>query len=506
MTRPAATRTGRDEKRTNVTQVETRPVAQQEWVAGLSEILGPDRVVAGAYDLIAQTASMSPVRPVPVLARPRTAAQVAGVLRLAAEIGTVPPVHAYSTGRSWGMGSRLPALGPVTALDLADLRLIRALDTGRGFAVIEPGVTQAELAAALDGTERMLNVTVSSAHTSVIGNLMDRGVGLRHQRTEDVLGLEVVLPGGETVRLGWWPEGGRSAVYRHGLGPDLLPAFVQSNLGVVTAAVVRLLPRPESSRLVQFGVPAGRLEQAMDEVHRWVSQGLCSGVVKVYNPAAAVPYGARSDSYLAHVVVDGPAPYVEAVSRLLIDQALACGHFDDVDLGRQAGRTAEQRDLDTRVTESYLGDPDPSDKLFTAKMGVPVAEIDSRIGFLMYLPLIPFTGQDIRAVADLIHAVGEARCGVTFNAIEPDVIDCVVTVRFDRTDESRAAAYRTLDALRADLADRGYLPYRLGIDQAGDFADLVDPAVRGLVDRVRTALDPTGVIAPGRYAGRTTTP
>jgi len=483
---------------------------QPDWLAGLTAIVGSDRVVAGAYDMLADTASMSPVRPVPVLVRPHTAEQVAAVLRFASELaaagGSLPPVHAFSTGRSWGMGSRLPAVGPATALDLADLRMIRGLDTGRGYAVIEPGVTQAELSEAVNGTERMINVTVSSAHTSVIGNLMDRGVGLRHQRTEDVLGLEVALPDGELVRLGWWPEHGRAAVYRHGLGPDLLSAFVQSNLGIVTAAVIRLLPRPEFSRLLQFGVPAGQLEAAMDEVHRWVSQGMCSGVVKIYNPAAAVPYGAQSDSYLVHVMVDGTEPYVTSVSQLLLTRAAACGFFDDVDLGAKPGRSADQRDLDARVTASYLGDPDLTDKLFTAKMGAPVTEIDSRVGFLMYLPLIPFTGKDIRAVADLIHAAEGAHCGVTFNAIEPDVIDCVVTVRFDRTTESRGTAYRILDELRAELGERGYLPYRLGIDQADDFTELVDPAVRALVEKIRTALDPTGVIAPGRYAGRKTAP
>jgi 4-cresol dehydrogenase (hydroxylating) len=490
-----------------MTQLANRPSVDQQWVEVLRTVVGSDRVVAGdrAQQLVSATASMSPSRPVPVLVRPETAAQVAHILALASGAEGVPPVHAFSTGRSWGMGSRLPAVGAVTALDLSDLRLIRDLDTERGFAVIEPGVSQAELALALVDTDRMLNVTVSSAHTSVVGNLLDRGVGLRHQRTEDVLGLEVALPGGDVVRVGWWPDQGRAAVYRHGLGPDLLPAFVQSNAGVVTAAVVKLLPRPEASRLVQLGVPARHLEPAMEEVRRWVTQGMTSAVVKVYNPAAAVPYGAQTDSFLVHVMLDGTAAYVEAVREVLVRQAAECGWFDDIDLAWNAHRTLDQRDMDERVQAAYLGDPDVSDKLFTAKMGVRADQVDSSVGFLMFLPLIPFRGSDIRNVSDLIDQVGRAQCGVTFNALDGEVVDCVVTVRFERTDHARQVAYEVLDELVTALAARGYLPYRLGIDQAEDFTTLVDPRTQELVEKVRKALDPTGVIAPGRYAARRAT-
>ncbi|GGU44204.1 hypothetical protein [Lentzea flava] len=59
----------------------------------------------------------------------------------------------------------------------------------------------------------MLNVTVSAAETSVLGNALDRGSSLRHQRVHDLLGLEVVLPGGELVHVGWWPEEKPTPVY-----------------------------------------------------------------------------------------------------------------------------------------------------------------------------------------------------------------------------------------------------------------------------------------------------
>src|SRR5690242_4470953 len=83
-------------------------------------------------------------------------------------------LHPFSTGRNWGLGSREPAQDGVVAFDLGGLDTVRDLDIAAGWAVVEPGVTQAQLAGLLEGTGRMLNITASSAHTSVIGNALDR--------------------------------------------------------------------------------------------------------------------------------------------------------------------------------------------------------------------------------------------------------------------------------------------------------------------------------------------
>ncbi|MFC7485482.1 FAD-binding oxidoreductase [Knoellia sp. CPCC 206453] len=412
-----------------------------------------------------------------------------------------PPLHIVSTGRSWGMGSSLPASGPVDTIDLAGMSAIRDLNLDRGYAVVEPGVTQGQLASALSTTSWMVNVTVSSAHTSIVGNLLDRGVGLRHQRTEDVLGLEVVLADGSLSHLGWWPDGGQSARYRHGLGPDLLPAFQQSSFGAVTAAVIRLIPRPEAGRLLQFTIPEGSLADAMDEVRHWVTQGVTRAVVKVYSPAAAAPYGATSGHYLAHVYVDGPMEIVDASSRWLIERARVSGHFGGVDIGSDPARSESQCALDRAVTASYQGDPDETDHLFESKMGVAADEIDERLGFLMYLPLVPFRGSQVAAVAALVaQQAMDTPIGVTFNALDTEVIDCVVTVRFAREEGSRALAWNRLESLASTLSNRGYQPYRLGADLFGPGPELVNPTAQAVNGAVKNALDPDRVFASGRYS------
>ncbi|MHB9864521.1 FAD-binding oxidoreductase [Streptomyces sp. YIM S03343] len=446
-------------------------------------------------------------RSVFAVVRPRTADEVRGIVELFADSGVAAPLHTYSTGANWGLGSREPARDGAVVLDLSGLDRVRDIDVARGWAVIEPGVTQARLAGLLEGTERMLNVTASSAHTSVVGNALDRGVGLRHQRVHDLLGLEVVLPSGELVRVGWWPEPGRrpTPVYPHGLGPSLVQLFVQSDLAVVTAATVRLLPRPEELRVVRLNFAPERLEAATAELRRWVAQGLVRGVVKVYNEAAARPYGSPAGQYLVHLCVDGTRQAVDALTGVVTAEATRSGLFTEVSDSDAADPDAENHDIAVRVERAYAGDPDTTDALFQAKTGHPAARLDAKGGFLFFLPLVPFTGQAIARVGELLDQVRAetgVRCGATLNALDADVVDCVVTMRFDREDEQATAnAHRALDRLYALFTGEGFIPYRLDVEHT-EWVGRLDPGTgeRALARRLKDLLDPHRVIAAGRYA------
>ncbi|WP_408510577.1 FAD-binding protein [Paraburkholderia sediminicola] len=90
-----------------------------------------------------------------------------------------------------GLGSSEPATDGVVTIDLGRLKKTRQIDCASGWAVIAPGVTQIEFAESSSGTERIINVTASSGYISIVGNALERGVGLRHQRTKDIIGLEV---------------------------------------------------------------------------------------------------------------------------------------------------------------------------------------------------------------------------------------------------------------------------------------------------------------------------
>lgn len=432
--------------------------------------------------------------------RPRTPREVRELVATVRDA----PLHPYSTGRNWGLGSREPAQDGVIALDLSGLDAIRGIDVEGGWAVVEPGVTQAQLARKLDGTGRIVNLTASSAHTSIVGNILDRGVGLRRPRVEDLLGLEVVLPDGELVHVGWWPDPGGPGgpggpAYAPGLGPSLLPAFVQSSLGVVTAAAVRLPPRPEALRVIWLQFDPESLAPAVDRFRRWVSQGLAHNCLRVYDPVAAAAYRGQPGQYLAHVCVEGAARAVEALSDIVLDEADGSGLFRGIRHAGTPGLSPAERQIALLVESEYAGTPDPDDLLLTTKTGCPVETMDAEAGLLLFLPVLPFSGRAAgQAEALLRQAAGETgtRCAATYFTLDPDLVLAVITLRFDREPAGAERAHRTLDRLHESFAAAGFSPCRLDVDHAHRTADT--PA-RRLARRLKEMLDPDTVIAPGRY-------
>ncbi|RBQ12189.1 FAD-binding oxidoreductase [Spongiactinospora rosea] len=435
--------------------------------------------------------------------RPATVDQVCRIVEYFDDPDLPIGLHIVSTGRNWGLGSAEPARDRTVTLDLSDLDEIRRLDIDAGFAIVEPGVTQGRLAASLAGTDRMLNVTASSAHTSIIGNGLDRGVGLRQQRVDDLLGLEVVLPDGQLVHVGWWPEEGRrTPLYPYGLGPSLLQLFVQSDLGVVSAAAVRLLHRPKAQRVIRLGFAPRNLISAVGALRRWVAQGLVGGVLKIYDTVSAASYGGSAGGFLAHLCIDGTERSVAAISSLILEEAVSSGLFTDATpAGREAGGDA----VVAMVEGAYSGDPSYNDGMLEATLGQPAARVDEHgLGWLFFLPLVPFSGEDIARAHGLLAQVHEetgVRAGCTVNALNADVIDFVVTVKFAREERAAERAHRALDRAYELFSATGFMPYRLDIDHA-DWVDRLspDPGARELVRRLKKTLDPNGAIARGRYS------
>jgi 4-cresol dehydrogenase (hydroxylating) flavoprotein subunit len=485
------------------------PAALREALDAAGRILGEERVQraeggAGSTRLLGPNASLFRSRRVAAVLSPATTEQVRAVVELFSQSPDCGSLHVISTGRNWGLGSREPAQDGVVVLDLGGLDRVREMDLEAGWAVIEPGVTQGHLSRLLAHTPRMVNVTVSAAATSILGNALDRGVGLRGQRTDDLVGLEVVLPGGDTVRVGWWPASGRTApVYPHGLGPSALPLFVQSNLGAVTAAVIRLPARPEALRVVRLTFPAAVLTEATDAARRWVAQGLTRGVPRIYDPAAGLAYGGAEGEYLVHLPVDGTTEAVEALTGILADEARRSGLFTQLSTTDATDPAHPNHEVARLVERGYAGDPDIADVLFHTKMGVAADKVDAHAGFLFFLPLLPFTGKAVSHANQLLRETAAetgVRLSATLHLLGPDLIDSVVAMRFSRDGDAAGRAHTALDRLHTSFAEAGFTPYRLDIDHAHRRDALApDPGAVALVRRLKAVLDPNNAIAPGRY-------
>ena len=264
------------------------PDNEQHAIAEWSALLGRGAVTTEPDDLAALQRNTTgyAARTVVAALRPSTVDQVEEIVRIARAHRV--PLYPYSTGKNWGLGSRVPPRDGCALLDLGLLNRIRQVDINQHYAIIEPGVTQGQLCAYLreQGLPLVLNVTGSSPASSVIGNLLERGTGFRNQRTEDVRGLEVVLGTGDLVRTGYWADDDNDREvhhYRYGMGPYLDGLFTQSNFGVVTSAVVNLVPAQESMTMLMFSFPDPRLAEAIDTVADLFRDGTLRSIVHIFN-------------------------------------------------------------------------------------------------------------------------------------------------------------------------------------------------------------------------------
>src|SRR5262245_8670252 len=189
---------------------------------------------------------------VPLVLRPQSTAQVASIVQICAERGSalVPPGgHAGRTGGSQPHDDMSEVI-----VSTSRLERIRAIDTVNDTITVEAGVVLKEIQHAADRADRLFPLSLGAEGSCQIGGNISTNAGgvqvLRYGNMRNlVLGLEVVLPDGSV-----W--NGLRALRKDNAGYDMKQIFIgaEGTLGIVTAAVLRLLPKPTASETAWIGL------------------------------------------------------------------------------------------------------------------------------------------------------------------------------------------------------------------------------------------------------------
>lgn len=454
-------------------------------------------------------------RGVAAVLQPDAAEQVPALLAIASDGGV--PIYPISTGRNWGLGSKLPVVDDCVLLDLSRVARIREVSARQRYVVVEPGVTQCAVADYLREHDlpMVLNVTGAGGHTSLVGNALERGVGILGQRHHDVRGLEVALATGRTVRTGSWrmagADGSSTHHYPAGLGPDLTGLFMQSNLGVVTAMVLGLSPR-QNTRNLLFEFAESGLASVVDAIAGLRASGVVGDRVEIDQGSDPRLAGLVSDpaSWVMWVPVVGDGPLIEAREQLVV-RALSnlCASprvFGSDQVPADLPEPARVRlELTAGIPTNFS--VESIARTFQVEVGDSERfdlDVHARLpGFLCVLPVIPLEGAALTRVLGIVREVSRAvpvLYGMSFNTVSDTALEGYLRVMFQRTQESSVAqAHRWSDALHRAFREAGVWPMRLDIDQMVSYTDPTDP-FWSTVATLKQALDPRGVIAPGRYA------
>lgn len=449
---------------------------------------------------------------------PASVEEVQAIVRLANQHRI--PLWPVSRGKNLGYGTAAPRLPGSVVLDLGRMRRILEVDPELGYCVVEPGVGFFDLYEHLQANNIPLMLSVpGNAWGSVMGNALDRGIGYTPygNHTRNICGMEVVLADGDLVRTGMGAMSGNHAwhLFPYGFGPSLDQLFVQSNMGIVTKTGIWLMPEAETNLALS-------MQAENEEDIGWIIDTIAplkrKGVITQNQFVSSwlgrlVLMGQRSDFY------DGPGAIPEArVKELLKQHDLGFWYvnirlFGDERITR--GQADVIREAFARHTKNTFsehpwtkGDPvmavDPS---FGVPSAVPLqmgAWTGGRGAHLGFSPVVPpnskhVLGQLKRSRERIAEHDLDFYASFTIGERHANNINMLM---YDRDDAEQVRKVRALfNALIADAKAAGYGEYRTHLswmDPVADTFDFNNHAQRRLVEKIKDALDPNGIIAPGK--------
>ncbi|MGA2015184.1 MAG: FAD-linked oxidase C-terminal domain-containing protein [Solirubrobacteraceae bacterium] len=447
----------------------------------LEAVVGADHVRADEGALVSFSTDSTPLqrgRP-DVVVFPATAAEVAGVLRIANERRV--PVVPRGSGTNLS-GGTIPQLGGIV-LVLTRMNAIREVSGAELVAICEPGVRTIELERAA-ADQGLLFPPDPGSHTTATlgGNVAECSGGLRALKygvTRDyVLGVEAVLATGEIIR-----SGGRLVKDVAGYDLRRLLCGSEGTLAVLTELTLRLVPAPQATGTGMAYFPD------LADAARAVSRVLASGVLPVtLEFLDQVCIGAVED--YAHIGLD-----TSAGALLIFGQDGDPGVIER-DLERMAQACAAERATAVRIAES----PEAANRVLEARR----AALPS-LSRLEPLTILEDATVPRSRIAEMVQRIQEIaqrhqlKIGTFGHAGDGNLHPTAV---LDPADEGAVRrAHAAFDEIFAQAIELGgtitgehgvgivklaYLERQLGADQMA------------LLRRIKAAFDPNGILNPGK--------
>ncbi len=422
------------------------------------------------------------------LALPGSAEEVATILR-AACAGRVPVVP-YGGGTGLVGGQVAPDLPAPLILSLERMNRIRDVDAAGNVLVAEAGCILAEVQAAAERVGRHFPLSLASEGSARIGGLMATNAGgtgvLRWGNARDLcLGLEVVMADGRI-----WH--GLRRLRKNNMGYDLRHLIIGSEgtLGVITAASLRLVPRPArtGAALIVVRDPAAALEllaRAQARLGEGISafeliSGMGLRILAETMPQVRQPFAAPPD-WMVLIDLGLPAGLdPEAALAALFEEAAGAGLAGDGVIASSEAQRAEFWALRESIPEANRKIGAISSHDISVPMGA-VPEFLSRAG-----PALAALG------GFRVNCFGHLGDG----NLHWNVFPLPGRSRADHEHE-RDAIKTCVHDLVHELGGSVSAEHGIGRLKVADLERYGDPVALAAMRAIKAALDPVGILNPG---------
>jgi len=424
----------------------------------------------------------------PLLLLPSSVAQVVDILRICSreQIAIVP-----QGGNTGYCGGATPdESGTQLVLSMRKLNRIRSIDAANDSMVVEAGCTLAEVQAAANSADRLFPLSLGSEGSAQIGGNLSTNAGgtavLRYGMMRDlVLGLEVVLADGRKLSA-------LSGLRKDNTGYDVKALFIgaEGTLGVITAACLKLFPRPRDVATALVGVDSP--QQAIDLLARLRS--VAGDAVTTFEllPHRAIELTVASVAGVANPLSQNAPWYVlielgasnpdQGLAELLGAQLVAAGAAERALLASSGAQAAAM----WKLRESVPAAQTKYGASLKHDISVPVSAIPR---------LIEQGAELVRQLVPEGELIGYGHAGdgnLHFN----------VSQRPDQDREAFLARKGPLEEAIFDLVERlgGSFSAEHGIGRlrAEQLARRADPVELALMHDLKRTLDPQGILNPGK--------
>jgi FAD/FMN-containing dehydrogenase len=427
----------------------------------------------------------------PLVLMPREAAQVARILSICDrdELAVVP--HGGNTG--YCGGATPDESGSQIVLSLRRLNRVRRIDVDDYSMVVEAGCTLAEAQAAAQSKDRLFPLSLGSQGTAQIGGNLSTNAGgtavLRYGMMRDlVLGLEVVLADGRVMS-------GLRSLRKDNTGYDLKSLFIgaEGTLGVITAACLKLFPKPAdiATALVGLETPRHALE-LLGHLRSTAGEELTAFELM---PRIAVELTVRHISGVANPL-DQNAPWYALVE---LSAARAGERLAGV-LGESLQEAAERSLLKDASIATSLAQ---SQAMWKLRESVPEAQRHhgASLKHDVSVPIskIPELIERGSALVRRLAPEGEV---VSYGHMGDGNLHFNVSQRSGASSAAFLAHAAPLETAMFDLVESlgGSISAEHGIGRlkAAELARRADPVKLAAMRALKTALDPKGILNPGK--------
>lgn len=424
----------------------------------------------------------------PMVLRPDSVAQVAQILKLASETGTAIVPQGGNTGL---VGGQMPLHNEIV-LSLNRLERIREVDPTSNTITCEAGVTLQRAREAAAAADRLYPQLLPSEGTCTIGGNLSTNAGgtaaLAYGIARaHVLGIEVALADGRILH-------DLNKLKKDNTGYDLKNLFIgaEGTLGVITAAVLRLVPRPRSVETAFVGVPSPDAALSLLTIAEQSAGGSVTSyelmpregleIVLHHTPGCRDPLGAPHPWYVLIELSSQARSGLRAVMEDILTQGVEAGLVADAAIAE----SLEQVKAFWRVRENFGEAQRHAGGSIKHDISVPVAAVPA---FL----------KDAQAAAVAVVAgarpfpfghLGDGN--IHYNVLQPIGADKDHYLK--HWDEMNAAVFGVVKKYGGSIsAEHG-----IGVLKRDILPSVKDPVALDLMRSLKRLLDPNGILNPGK--------